>query len=96
MCGYCMANKKSRSKIPERFIFITMPFLTIWLIMRITADTIIERINCATLPVGTCDQSSAYFLGELATPFVLGFSYLLTGIFLRRSRIKKEKLALLK
>ena len=95
MCGYCMPNKKSRSKIPERFIFITTPFLTIWLFMRITADMMIENINCATLPVGTCDQSFAYHLGELTAPFVLGFSYLLTGIFLRRDRIKKERLAMI-
>ena len=89
-----VTNRKSRwSKIPERFIFITTPILTLWLIG--------ESLYFNSFPdVCTSDICNSYefregeIIGMFLFPILLGISYLALGLLWRRNRIKKEKQAM--
>ena len=79
-----ITNRKSRwSKIPERFIFVTTPILTLWLLFR--------SISIGISDSGSYDFREGEIIGMFLFPILLGISYLAVGLVIRRNRLKKEK-----
>ena len=89
-----ITNRKKHSKIPERFVFITSPILYLWLFgFAFGPMNNWGTYGCA-VETNQIHETLAYYDGCVGAlflvPILLGTSYLATGLYLRRNRIKKD------
>lgn len=89
-----ITDKIKHSKIPERFVFITSPFVYAWLFGFAFGPLNNNGAYGCAIETSKLHETIAYYDGCLGAlilvPLLLGTSYLATGLYLRHNRKKKE------